>query len=53
MKSTKAVIAIRLPAETKARIEKEADALNISFNATVNLLICKGLKSITTSHSPF
>lgn len=35
---------IRLPAETKWRIEKEADKLSISFNEMVNRLIYEGFK---------
>lgn len=35
---------IRLPAETKREIEKEADKLSISFNEMVNVLIYEGLK---------
>ena len=37
---------IRLPAELKKEIEKEANKRNISFNGMVNNLIYEGLKIV-------
>lgn len=37
---------IRLPAELKKEIEKEANKRNISFNGMVNRLIFEGLKAV-------
>lgn len=35
---------IRLPAELKEQIQKEADEMGVSFNAMVLMLIYKGLQ---------
>lgn len=37
---------IRLPADLKGRLQREADKKDISFNGLVNLLLSRGVENI-------
>ena len=43
---TKEQTTIRLPAELRNAIQREADKLDISFNEMIHLLVCKGIEFI-------
>jgi predicted HicB family RNase H-like nuclease len=40
---------IRIDAELRSKIQREADRRDISFNEMVNLLICKGMELVNQS----